>query len=214
MARFSSLVAILLVVCAAVPIKAQWTNTDSSLGIGMAAPRFFDFPVMGFYTGPYPEKSIQELSPFDSLVFKRTEWGCEISYAPPWFFPAHAKLDYDMLYLKVLSISNDMVLVETNKLTGQSSWLARDQVQVFFWPEFLLRTHSVEAKNNRKADLRIKGLDHASAVNTTYTMLHPVQVQEYWMQVQLLNADLQILDYAWLKWRDAAGLLIDYSLLD
>ena len=54
-------------------------------------------------------------------MFKQIETGYEISYAPPWFVPAHLKMDYEILYLRALTPANDFTEVMVNETNGQTT---------------------------------------------------------------------------------------------
>ena len=115
------------------------------MGLGMVKPDFYNKKVLYFYGIPNFEKPVSDHTPTDSLVFTQTEHHqFDISYAPPWFYPEHQKLDYDILYFKLLAMNRDWVHVELNKQTGQSAWMSRSDVSVLLWPEFLLNVFSIE----------------------------------------------------------------------
>lgn len=183
-------------------------------GLGMAKPDFYNKSVLYFYS-PNLEKPVLEHTPSDSIVFAQTEHHqFDITYAPPWFYPEHLKLDYDILYLKILSLGREWIEVEVNQQTGLSSWISSSDAEVILWPEFLLRVFSIENSDLQNNPLRIKPLTHASEVQLKeYEFMTPVLIKDNWIKVELLDNDLNRLGEGWLMWRDSQNLLIGYYLL-
>jgi hypothetical protein len=134
-------------------------------------------------------------------------------YAPPWFYPEHLKLDYDMLYLKVLTAGREFLEVEVNRETGQTAWVDRFKGNLVYWPDFLLNVHSVEFIDPANQKVMIKPLTHASEVLSDYTDMHPKLIKDEWLKVDLSDENLNKLSEGWIKWKENNRLLIIYSLL-
>ncbi|HRQ55652.1 MAG TPA: hypothetical protein PL018_15450 [Ignavibacteriaceae bacterium] len=188
---------------------------ETEMGLGMVKPDFYNRKVIYFYGFPNLEKPVSDHKPTDSLVFMQTEHNqIDISYAPPWFYPEHQKLDYDILYFKLLTMNRDWVQVELNKKTGQSAWMSRNDVSVLLWQEFLLNVFSIENLDPKSNLLRIKPLLHASEVMIKeYEIMAPVMIKDSWLKVNLFDKDFNIVGEAWLQWQYNGRLLITYSLL-
>ncbi|HMN24410.1 MAG TPA: hypothetical protein PKE38_07915 [Ignavibacteriaceae bacterium] len=188
---------------------------EMEMGLGMVKPDFYNRKVIYFYGFPNLEKPVSDHKPTDSLVFMQTEHNqIDISYAPPWFYPEHQKLDYDILYFKLLTMNRDWVQVELNKKTGQSAWMSRNDVSVLLWQEFLLNVFSIENLDPKSNLLRIKPLLHASEVMIKeYEIMAPVMIKDSWLKVNLFDKDFNIVGEAWLQWQYNGRLLITYSLL-
>lgn len=187
---------------------------QTEIGLGMAKPDFYSNRVLYFYT-PNLEKSVLEHTPSDSIVFVQTEHHqFDISYAPPWFYPEHLKLDYDIFYLKILTLSKEWIEVEVNKQTGLSSWISVSDVEILLWPEFLLTVFSIENLYPEKNILRVKPLLHASAyLVKNYSFIIPVMIKDSWIKVNLVGDDFNKTGEAWLQWYSDGKLLINYNLL-
>lgn len=188
---------------------------EMEMGLGMVKPDFYNRKVIYFYGFPNLEKPVSDHKPTDSLVFMQTEHNqIDISYAPPWFYPEHQKLDYDILYFKLLTMNRDWVQVELNKKTGQSAWMSRNDVSVLLWQEFLLNVFSIENLDPKSNLLRIKPLLHASEVMIKeYEIMAPVMIKDSWLKVNLFDKDFNIVGEAWLQWQYNGRLMITYSLL-
>lgn len=188
---------------------------ETEMGLGMVKLDFYNRKVIYFYGFPNLEKPVSDHKPTDSLVFMQTEHNqIDISYAPPWFYPEHQKLDYDILYFKLLTMNRDWVQVELNKKTGQSAWMSRNDVSVLLWQEFLLNVFSIENLDPKSNLLRIKPLLHASEVMIKeYEIMAPVMIKDSWLKVNLFDKDFNIVGEAWLQWQYNGRLLITYSLL-
>ena len=205
-----------LLIVAVLPLtaEAQPSPADSApMGLGMVRPDFYNQQVLYFYGNPNLEKSVVEHMPSDSLVFERTELGTEISYAPPWFVPAHLKLDYEILYLRCLSIQGDFLEVVVNEQTERRAYVERYSTQLTFWPMFLLSMSSVEPLDREANPVRIKALSHASQNTTPYAFLKPLGISAEWMRVELMSDDFQPLGKGWIRWRANGQLSVRYSLL-
>ncbi|MEM9858102.1 MAG: hypothetical protein AAF843_12130 [Bacteroidota bacterium] len=185
---------------------------NQSMGIGMVKPDFYREKVIYFYA-PNLDKAVSENHPVDSLVFTQSETGFIIGYAPPWFYPAHIKLDYDLLLLKAVSLRKDWVQVEVNQQTGQTHWVDASKVNIIYWPEFLISTSSIES-NEETNPLRSRPFDHASPSGAASGILKVVEVKEAWVRVEILDKDFRRLGNGWLRWKIGDQMLITYSLLN
>lgn len=188
-------------------------DTDTPMGLGFFKPDFFNFSVFYFYGNPNLQKSVQEHTPTDSIVFKRLEYGFDIQYAPPWLVPDHLKLDYDMFYFRVQSVGQDFVEVVVNTHTQTTAYVNRYAGETIYWPDFLLNINSVEFIDAEAQPVRIKPLLHAGEVNTSYDFMRPLLIQNDWMFVELQNDNFQSVDKGWIQWKKDGKLLITYSLL-
>ncbi len=183
------------------------------MGLGMAAPMYYENRVVYFYGDLNLEKPVSDHMPTDSLVFERRETGFELASAPPWFVPAHLKLDYNMLFLHVVSLQAEFIEVMVNETDGQTAFMDRFKFDVRFWPEFLLTINSVEQLYPQDYPVRVKPLSHGAPVSTQYTFLKPLRISSHWMEVELLDERFQSRDKGWIKWQENGKLLITYSLL-
>lgn len=189
------------------------SNFIPPLGLGVCSPKFFEFKSIYFYNQPNPDKALDEHFPSDSLVFLNTENGPEITYAPPWFYPLHQKVDYGILKIRVISVNRDFIEILVNESNGQSHFLNRSQCTIDYWPDFLLQINSVESLNIDENPLRVKPLEYAAKVMASYEFLRPVRVSREWLRVQMLDKNLGSLGFGWLKWQVDGKLSIKYSLL-
>lgn len=197
------------------PVKTiKNDEPGSSMGLGFFKPDLLGKGVLYFYGEQNLDKPVYEHTPDDSLVFRKTEISnYDLVYAPPWLLPAHYKLDYDIFYLKLISVGKDFVEVSVNDQTQKISFLDRYAGEILYWPEFLLRVHSVELLPESDQKIRIKPLNYAGEVNVKYDFLKPVLVQDEWMMVELYDENYTFLGKGWIQWKDDNKLLIAYSLL-
>ena len=190
-------------------------NETINAGLGIATPDFFHTNVFYFYSEPNFDKAVNEHTPVDSIVFEQTEHhNINIKYAPPWFYPEHLKLDYEILYFKILAFNRDWLHVELNKETGYSAWLPRNNVTLKLWPDFLLTVFSIENIDTENNPIRIKPLKHASKIIIKdYEILTPVIINANWVKVNLLDKNLNKVGEGWIEWQREGKLIISYSLL-
>jgi hypothetical protein len=189
-------------------------QTTHEMGLGMFTPNFYENKVLYFYGNLTQGKSVQEHMPTDSIMFKQLEYGgFDIATAPPWLVPDHLKLDYDMLYFKVKSISHDFIEVIVNTTNNQAAFVDRYSGKMQYWPEFLLGVHSVEFPEPSKHKIFVKPLDYAGTVTTPYSFMRPVKIQNEWMYVELQNNGFKEVAKGWIRWQKDGKLLIIYNLL-
>lgn len=197
------------------PQEITQTVTDQEEpGLGFFKPTLFDTPALYFYGNLHFMKPVMEHPAFDSLSFEQREYGgYNISYAPPWFAPHHLKLDYDMLFLKVVAVSGDFAEVIVNKFTGRKAYINRYAGKMIYWPDFLLQVHSIEMLPEHEQPVRVKPLDYAGEVKTPHVFMKAVLVMDQWVKVQLQDDNFREVGEGWVKWRSENSLLISYSLL-
>ena len=156
--------------------KKYYYDDETPLGLGFFRPDFHKNPKLYFYGDPNLEKSVQDHSPADSLVYKNLQEfsNYELIYAPPWLLPEHYKLDYDIFYLKILSVSGNFAEVILNNTTQQTGYVDRGAGEIIYWPDFLLKVFSVEFIPGQEQTIRFKPLDHSAEINTPFTIMKPV----------------------------------------
>ena len=188
-------------------------ETRTGTGLGFFKPKLREERPMYFYGNPNFEKSLNEHLPSDSIVFNRNKTQFQIKSAPPWLMPEHLKLDYELLYFKVLSIGEEFLLVEVNNSTGYTMYVSRWDGELIFWPDFLLKVHSIEFINPSEQKVRIKPLQNASIVNVAFDFMKPILINADWVQVVLFDSDYTKKGMGWIQWKKDHQLLISYSLL-
>jgi hypothetical protein len=194
----------------------QWAeDPEPPMGLGFFKPDFFKSSTLYFYGDPNFEKPVQDHSPADSLVFKDLQESSnyELIYAPPWLFPEHNKLEYGIFYFRLQSVGRDFAGVTLNSLSLIEGYVDRNAGEIIYWPEFLLKVHSVEFLSNSDQKIRLKPLEIASEVNVPFDFMSPAEVKEEWMRVQLYDSDYQQVGTGWIRWKKDDKLLISYSLL-
>jgi len=149
----------------------------------------------------------------DSLVFKRTETGIELTYAPPWFVPAHLKMDYEILFLRVVTLHREFIGVVVNESNEQIAFMDRYKNDLQFWPEFLLTINSIKPLNPKSNPIRARPFPHASLSLIQYSLLKPIRISDQWIEVELFDDNLNSKGKGWVKWQEKGKLLITYSLL-
>jgi hypothetical protein len=191
-------------------------SSDSEMGLGYFTPDFYQGGTMYLYGKPTPGKSVVNQLPWDSVVFAVSDMHqYQITYAPPFLNPSHLKMDYEILYFKILSEGHDYVEVLMNDETGRAAYIDKYRGKVIYWPSFILSVNTVELKSEFPQPYRVKPLDHAGelSVDKPYIFLRPESVKGFWLEVSLLNDDFKAEGRAWIRWRDEHNLLVDYSLL-
>ena len=193
--------------------KVDYEQTKE-LGLGMFKPNINESIVLYFYEDPNFSKALNEHSPTDSITFKKLEFGgIDISTAPPWLAPDHLKLDYDILYFRALSITDEFIEVVVNNFNGQTKYINRFSGKILYWQEFLLSVNSIELLNPEMQFIYIKPIEHSETLKSSYSFLRPLKVTRDWMLVDLIDDDYNSIGKGWIKWVKNGKLLIKYYLL-
>jgi len=183
-------------------------------GLGMFSPNVSEITILYFYNYQLPEKSVYQNALIDSITFKKTAFGeFDIAAAPSYLVPEHLKLDYGILYFKAISVTNDFIEIEVNKLTHQTAFVHKSSGVLKYWPAFLLTVNSIEFIHPKTQNIYVKPLNHAGIVKQSYNFMQPLKINQDWMYVLLLNDDFETIGNGWIKWNDNGNLLITYSLL-
>ena len=194
-------------------IDAEQYNDSNIMGLGYFSPNFYENNVLYFYGNLNLEKSITEHSPHDSITFKRNKHNVfEIATAPPWLVPDMLKLDYDMLYFKIVSVSQEFAEVVVNATTNQTSFVDRRSGDIAYWPDFLMSVHSVEFIDSKER-VKVRDFEESGDVNTSFAFMKPVKVKDDWMYVFLLDGEFNNVGKGWIQWKRDGKLLILYNLL-
>jgi hypothetical protein len=190
-------------------------NTGNETGMGMAYPHLNIETPLYFYGIPNSESDPFLMPPVDSLTFYQGEYYIDIAYAPPYFMPEKVKLDYNILFMKVITVTRNFLEVEVNTLNQQTAWISRNAVDYLPWPEFLLNIHSIEIIDITENPLRVKPLDHAGLYNSPVSelLLQVIMVKGDWVKVQTNGQTGKSPEYAWVRWKKGENLLITYSIL-
>lgn len=185
----------------------------SEMGMGFFVPNMHERPTLFFYGQPNLQKSVIDHSPVDSLKFRRTESGIESVYGPPWLHPEYTKLDYGIFYMKVLSVSHEMLEVEGNRDTGKRIYVDRSAGKMLSWPDFLLSVSSVEFPLDGSGKVYHRPTPASDPINLDFRLMKPIQVRGEWMQVRLMDDSLREHGNGWIRWKQGEQLLIGYSIL-
>ncbi len=189
-------------------------QVDTFMGLGMFSPNIVEGEPLYFYGNINQEKPLDEHLPYDSITFKRDEYNnIAIATAPPWLNPEHLKLDYGIFIFKVKTVFREFVEIEVNRANGQTSFVSLYDGNISYWPEFILKVHSVEFLDAETQKVKIKPLDHASEVIADFSIMQPVAVRQDWLMVALMDSNYKKVGEGWVKWRMNGQLLLRYSLL-
>ena len=194
--------------------KSPEVVSNSGMGMGYFSPNFRENSTLYFYGNPNMEKSIMEHSPVDSITFRQSEHHqFEIATAPPWLVPEVIKLDYDLLYFRIKSISQDFVEVIVNDTDGRTALVNRYEGKTHYWADFLLGVSSVELLPGSNEKVRARPFDTAGTIGTAHEFMRPVRIQNDWMQVLLVDGDFNTTGKGWIRWTRHGELLILCNLL-
>lgn len=197
------------------PAKPISYPATTTIGIGIAQPILSPKQTLYFYPAPKENQLPTQLTPLDSITFKKIPGGIDIATAPPWLVPEKLKLDYQLFHFLVKSQSRYFLQVVGNKTNGQTAWIAKSQVNYQDWASFLLTVHSVEPLNWEDNPLRSKPLRHADPLLkfNQNNILQPLKIENNWIQVNILDQDYNPIQKGWIRWRSDTQLSISYALL-
>ena len=196
-------------------LLALHQETETPLGLGFFKPNFFYNPTLYFYGGINPEKGLTEHSPFDSIVTTRDQYGDFTStYAPPWLWPEYMKLEYGIMYFKVITLGRDFIKVVGNSKNGKEIYLNKNAGKFLFWPEMILSSNIIEFIASKEQIPKIKPLDYAEDLKIDFTFMRLLLIKEEWLFVALQNNDYKNVEKGWIRWKKDNELLIIYSFYD
>lgn len=201
--------------------KTKHKNEKNEMNMGFFAPNYYENPILYFYGNINLEKSLMDHTAYDSITFKRNKYNqFDIATAPPWLVPIHQKLDYDILYLSLVSVSEDFVEVIVNKTNGKTAYFDKRAGRIIYWPEFLLSMHSVEfprdlelKPTSKQEKIRVRAFEASGEVNTPHQFMRAIQIKGEWMQVLLLDTNFKTVGKGWIQWKRNGKLLVTYNLL-
>ncbi|MCB9182978.1 MAG: hypothetical protein H6591_03595 [Flavobacteriales bacterium] len=185
----------------------------AGMGLGMMAPHMRDGAWL-FYASPDPDHELMHPVVVDSLVFGHGVAHPSIDAAPPWFVPAHLKLDHDLLLLRAITMSASWVEVVVNEGDGRTAWVERAQGELRLWPDFILAVATVEVIDPVANPMRTKPMEQASIrADGTSALLTPLAVQGDWLLVRAHGSSHTLDTTGWVRWRKGDSLLVNYKLL-
>ncbi|NHE56917.1 MFS transporter [Cyclobacterium plantarum] len=194
--------------------KLSPQNMESITGMGFFSPDFYENQVLYFYSEPNLEKPIQEHAVYDSITFRQNQHRqFEIATAPPWLVPDIMKLDYDMLYFKISSVSDEWVEIVVNAQNGQTAYISKYAGNVVYWPDFLLSVNSVEFLPGSEEKVRARPFSASGIIRTPYEFMKPFKIKEDWAEVFLLDGGFQRVGKGWIQWKKGDKLLVQFNLL-
>ncbi|MBK9147724.1 MAG: hypothetical protein IPM12_07895 [Flavobacteriales bacterium] len=197
----------------AVIAAASSVSRDVDMGLGMFSPTIA-VGAWPMYAAPDLLDPMHGPTVTDSLIFAQGPYRADIASGPPWFLPAHKKLDYDLLLLRAITLSSDWVEVVVNETDGRTAWVARSQGILRLWPEFIISATAVETLDPAMNPIRVKPLETAAVLaDGADALLAPVAVQGDWLQVRTHDLADRIAPTGWIRWRKDGRLLVGYSLL-
>lgn len=204
---------ILCISCLLITFFSQAQNKP--VGLGIAKPEMKPGAKLYLYTGQLIDDLLHHAATKDSIVILQGEHSFEIGTAPAWFSPEHLKMDYEILQLRVVSVSRNWLEVIVNTKTGRTAWVDKNVVEFLYWPDFFLTVFSVEVMNAAKNPARIKPLDNAAVVlNPGRSSLHPIAIQGEWMKVSTVQENPDAVPkLGWIRWKKGNQMLITWSLL-
>lgn len=180
-----------------------------SAGLGMGRPLMDPGQVIYFFQNP------TDASPSDSLIFEEGPNHLVVSESSSAFAPEHMKLDYQICYFLVKSMTGNRLQVIVDKQAGQTAWVSKDQMDLLPWPMFLTTVHSVEPKNWDNNPVKMSPDDAAQAMEN----IGPNHILEAksrsgdWLNVVITDGNYQQIGRGWIRWRKDGKLMLDYNLL-
>lgn len=216
--RGRAVIPVLLVAAATISLAGQGrypfverAELPAGIGIAQVMPKpgdslhFYRAPGIGENPGDYP--------PADTVKFGPGLPSVDIAEAPPWLVPDHLKMDYEIFFLRVVTITPMWLEVIGNSRTGETWWVSREAVRFIAWPEFLLTINSVEAFDSEANPVRARPLDDSPILSTAPAALPPLAVQGDWMKVATHELADRMPPDGWIRWRRGDRLLITYNPL-
>ena len=181
---------------------------DRNIGIGMAKAVISTKNSIELYKGPGGK-------PYSNLKFRMGDNGVEYASTPKGFEPEHNKLDYNILFFKIVNQADGYVEAIVNKSTNKTAWISKQDVRFLPWTDFLFTVHSIEPKDWENNPIRTRPERDSEPrldINDSY-ILKPLIIQSEWIQVQISDQNYQAIGRGWFRWKSDKELLLTYNLL-
>ncbi|NNE26843.1 MAG: hypothetical protein HKN09_08370 [Saprospiraceae bacterium] len=181
---------------------------DRNIGIGMAKAIVSTKNTIELYKGSGGKS-------YSKLKFKMGKHGIEYANAPKGFNPAHNKLDYNILFFKIVDQTAGFVEAEINKDNNQTAWISKEDIRFLPWSDFLFTVHSIEPTDWENNPIRTRPERSAEPmldINDSY-ILQPLKIQSEWIQVRISDQNYNAISTGWFRWKSDKELLLNYSLL-
>jgi len=194
-----------------VKAKADLAVVNGQLGFALVP-----FEVEGlrllFYPGPEPDAQ-----PTDSLVYERSDYDLQQTYAPTDFQAFYLKEDYQQLILRVMDLAGRRAEVEINSESGRTMWVDGTAVVVQDWATFLTEVAFVEPLDWVANPVRKEAGDQAASLSGvgSENLLQPLELKGDWLQVKTFSENNDPLPSSgWIRWRRGETVLVkwDYRL--
>jgi hypothetical protein len=109
------------------------TDVQLPLGVGIAKPYLIPEKKLYFYSYIPFDATPDQLKPMDSIRFVKGNHSIDIATAPPWLAPEFLNLDYDIFFLRTITLSKDWMEVIVNNKTGQIAWIYANAAEFIDW---------------------------------------------------------------------------------
>lgn len=201
------------------PSSHAQADDEDVLGVGIVRPRMLTGARLYFYPTLSDLDFFPDMvTPGDSLVFGAGRHQIPIAYAPPWFAPEYMVLDYDAVLMRAVTVSRYWIEVVVNTSTPRprmfphTMWVAREDVEFSFWPEFLLNVAAIEVLDAQASKLHLEPRDDARTLTLpAQPLLRSLAIQGYWLKVGEVDGSDDA-PLGWIRWRTDDRLTIAYSL--
>jgi len=191
----------------------QIARADLPAGLGIARVSPKPGGVLRFFAPPGIGEQPGDRSPVATVRFVAGQPSVDIAEAPPWLVPEHLKMDYEIFLLRAVTLTPRWVEVIGNRTTGETWWVARDDVAFSAWPEFLLGVSGVEAFDPEANPVRARPLDASPVLSSARAALAVRAVQDEWVRVDASALADRMPPEGWLRWRRGDRLLVTFDPL-
>jgi len=216
MSALSRKMLVVLAVLVATPpgvMTAQRPAAGVTLPIGLGIAQVSPVPggTLRFYSGSMIGQKPGDVPASDTVKFGPGLPSVDIAEAPPWLVPEHLKMDYELFWLRVVTITPDWLEVIGNSRTGDRKWIERTAAEFVAWPEFLLRVNSIEAIDAVATPVRARPLDASPILSSARAALPVLAVQGEWARVATHDLADRMPPEGWIRWRRGETLLVRFN---
>lgn len=191
----------------------QISRADLPAGLGIVRVRPKPGGALHFYAAPGVGERPADLAPVGTVRFAAAQPSVGIAEAPPWLVPERLKMDYELFLLRAVSLTPQWVEVIGNATTGETWWVARDDVGISTWPEFLLGVSSVEAFDPEANPVRARPLDGSPVLSSARASVRVLAVTDEWLRVDTSRLADRMPPEGWMRWRRGDRLLVTFDSL-
>lgn len=196
-------------------VYAQDISGLPEMGMGIFTPILQDNKVVYLYENPLGMESNERLKPKDSIVFSKTHYNqFEMGYMPKNFSPEYVKLDYEILFLKVISMGRSFVEVEINQNEHTTMFVHAIDGNISSWESLIVNANTVVFHQDFPQKIKSQPMTGSKTIfpEGDFFMV-PEHNKGDWLLITITDMQYNPKGKGWIQWKKDGKLVIRYKML-